>query len=520
MSKNNEGTYLGYVVSGSFGEGLTFKLSTEVNPENIRIGDFVVVEGKNLDYLCVIDDITLRSINDEVFIDRPVDEEVDNGIERLATSSFIYNEISIFPYLSLPKDGSLQASSVKTLPTHFARVRPVQSFDFERLVPKNNAFFIGTPLTGTERLYIDLKKLSMRNSGLFGITGSGKSFFARIIFAGLIKNDISTLLVFDMHNEHGRSVKDEKGNSIESLASLFPHKVKIFDVSSSNKDANNYIEIPYEDVEPEDIALISDLLRFSAKSQETLEIVSQKREDWLYYLLDGYQNVASKKEEAEKLGVNLESLNALSRHLQGLKSLTFLKNIKSSNSIDNIIENLKNGTSVVVQFSGDYKDDRLTYYFVSNVITRKIFREFSELKDGVLKNRITIAIEEAHKFLSKQYQANNIFGRIAREMRKFNVTLFIIDQRPSEIDPEVLSQIGTRLVMELKDESDINAVFQGASHAKRLTKILSTLEQKQALVFGYAVPLPLPINVRDYDKSFVNEMMFSNKGEGAKSDIY
>jgi len=74
---------------------------------------------------------------------------------------------------------------------------------------------------------------------------------------------------------------------------------------------------------------------------------------------------------------------------------------------------------------------------------------------------VLIAIEEAHKFLSKQYQANNVFGKIAREMRKFNVTLFIIDQRPSEIDTEVLSQIGTRLVMELKMRKISVLFFRG-----------------------------------------------------------
>jgi Predicted ATPase len=514
-----ENEYIGCIVSGSFGEGLTFKVNTFVNPENIRIGDFVVVEGKNMDYLCVIDDIRLKATTDEVFFDPPVDEEVDGGIEKIAASSYIYNEISIFPYLALPKSANAFGTTVKTLPTHFAKVRNVRSQDFLRIIPQKNAFFIGTPLTSSERLYIDLEKLSMRNTGLFGITGSGKSFLARIIFAGLIKQGISTLLVFDMHNEHGRSIRTEDGRSIDSLASLFPDRVKIFDVSTANKDANKYIEISYKDVEPEDIALVEDQLKFSPKSLETLEIVAQKESNWLEYLLDIYDNISDKKGEAERLGVNLESLDALVRHLKKLKTLDFLKNIGKSNSINEIIENLENGVSVVVQFSGNYRDDRLTYYFVSNVITRRIFEKFSEQSEGSIKNRVTIAIEEAHKFLSKQYEATNIFGRIAREMRKFNVTLFIIDQRPSEIDPEVLSQIGTRLVMELKDENDISAVFQGSSHSKRLVKILSTLEQKQALVFGYAVPLPLPINVRPYDEEFVKEMKDIKK-KNAKDEIY
>ncbi len=56
-----------------------------------------------------------------------------------------------------------------------------------------------------------------------------------------------------------------------------------------------------------------------------------------------------------------------------------------------------------------------------------------------------------------------IFGTIARELRKYNVTLLIVDQRPSGIDPEVMSQIGTRVTCLLDDESDIRAVFSGVS---------------------------------------------------------
>lgn len=56
-----------------------------------------------------------------------------------------------------------------------------------------------------------------------------------------------------------------------------------------------------------------------------------------------------------------------------------------------------------------------------------------------------ITIEEAHKFLNPQVAEQTIFGRIAREMRKYNVTLLVIDQRPSGIDDEVMSQLGTKV---------------------------------------------------------------------------
>ena len=56
-----------------------------------------------------------------------------------------------------------------------------------------------------------------------------------------------------------------------------------------------------------------------------------------------------------------------------------------------------------------------------------------------------ITIEEAHKFLNPMAAKQTIFGTIAREMRKYYVSLLVVDQRPSSIDDEVLSQIGTRI---------------------------------------------------------------------------
>jgi len=514
-----DGESIGFVVAGSFSEGLTFRLHKSVNIENIRIGDYVVVEGKNFDFLCLIEDIRLANTTDEVFFDPP-----KTVLEKSAISSFVYTEISIFPFLMFDKSSLTSYSkSIKTLPAHFSMVRFAKDEDFQKISKEETSLYIGTPLTSQSKMFIDLEKVAMRNTGLFGITGSGKSFLARILFSGLIKKNISSLLIFDMHNEHGLQTKDEKGNYIESLASVCRDRVKIFDVSAENKDASNYIVVPYSDINVEDIILIGDLLDFSEKSAETLEIVASKKlDDWFNFLLNEYpkKTEEEKKDIASSLGVDLSSLNALSRHLQKLRRLDFVRLSDETSSIENIIKNLKEGNSVVVQFSGKYRDDRLTYYFVSNILTRRIYNEFIKEEGG--KRRVTIAVEEAHKFLSKQYQSNNVFGKIARELRKFNVTLFIIDQRPSEIDPEVLSQIGTRFVMELKDSKDIDAVFQGVGNEKRLSRVLSTLEQGQALVIGFAAEFPMSINVRKYDETFIKEIKATDitKGKKAVDDIY
>jgi DNA helicase HerA-like ATPase len=115
--------------------------------------------------------------------------------------------------------------------------------------------------------------------------------------------------------------------------------------------------------------------------------------------------------------------------------------------------------------------------------------------------QLVIVIEEAHKFLNPYAAKQTIFGTIAREMRKYYVSLLIIDQRPSGIDDEILSQIGTKIVAQLNDEKDIQAVLTGVSNPAGLRSILASLDSKQqVLVLGHAVPMPVVVKVRDYDE--------------------
>jgi DNA helicase HerA-like ATPase len=112
---------------------------------------------------------------------------------------------------------------------------------------------------------------------------------------------------------------------------------------------------------------------------------------------------------------------------------------------------------------------------------------------------LIITIEEAHKFLDPAIAKHTIFGTIAREMRKYNVTLLVVDQRPSGIDPEVMSQIGTRVTALLDEESDIRAVFSGVAGTAALREVLARLDtRQQALILGHAVPMPIVIRTRDY----------------------
>ena len=107
------------------------------------------------------------------------------------------------------------------------------------------------------------------------------------------------------------------------------------------------------------------------------------------------------------------------------------------------------------------------------------------------------------------------FSTIARELRKYYVTLLVVDQRPSQIYDEVMSQLGTRISGWLGDDDDIHAVLSGLAGREALRGMLARLQPKEeVLLLGWGVPMPLPVRSRRYDDAFWKELLGAKKGKG------
>ena len=178
-----------------------------------------------------------------------------------------------------------------------------------------------------------------------------------------------------------------------------------------------------------------------------------------------------------------------------------------------MIEYIDRGIHVIVEF-GNYTSS-FCYLLIANMITRKLHTAYIAKTEKFLGSqdkrdeprKLLITIEEAHKFLNPTAAKQTIFGIIAREMRKYYVSLLVVDQRPSGIDAEVLSQIGTKFIAQLNDDNDIQAALTGVSGAQQLKTVLSTLDsKKQALVLGHAIAMPVVIKTREYDQKFYSAM--------------
>ncbi len=133
---------------------------------------------------------------------------------------------------------------------------------------------------------------------------------------------------------------------------------------------------------------------------------------------------------------------------------------------------------------------------------------------------LVIVVEEAHKLLNREMAAQTTFSTIAREMRKYYVTLLIIDQRPSQIYDEVMSQLGTRISGWLGDEDDIHAVLSGLAGRDALRGMLARLQPKEeVLLLGWGVPMPLPVRSRRYDEAFWEELLGKATAPRTEKDI-
>src|SRR4029450_1881884 len=82
---------------------------------------------------------------------------------------------------------------------------------------------------------IALARLVERSNGIFGKSGTGKSFLTRLLLCGTIKGQVAANLIFDMHNEYGHDSYSEDSTFVKGLRQLFGAQVLVYtlDMASS-----------------------------------------------------------------------------------------------------------------------------------------------------------------------------------------------------------------------------------------------------------------------------------------------
>jgi len=518
---------LGIVVGGSLSSGLQIKIDPRFSMEKLAVGRYVVIRGRQTSrrFFGIVTDIALDATNPDL-VRRPPDLSEDFVLE-VYSSEVAIGTLNVSLMLMLDEEQA-EPRPVKTIPSHFSPTYQASAQDVERVFGEEDEthFYVGTPLDMEQvQVNIDLARFVERSSGVFGKSGTGKSFITRTVLTGIIKSGLAATLIFDMHNDYGWAVKDETGREFKGLRQLFPDgRVSVVTLDEDTSRArgskiDRVLKIGYEQIEPEDVEMLSGLLGLSDVQTGALYYLRRTLgPSWIAKLLE----IEKADEELQNLiesgRIVAGTLGAIQRKFEFFHRMGFLVPGRGDDAVEDIFLRLSNGTNVVLEF-GNYGNTMAAYILVANYLTRRIHGRYVRQKNLASGGKadepkpLVIVIEEAHKFLDPKIASHTIFGVIARELRKYNVTLLIVDQRPSGIDDEVMSQIGTRVTCLLDNEADIRAVFSGVSGASALREVLARLDtRQQALILGHAVPMPVVVRTRDYDQSFYAAIGVADEG--------
>jgi DNA helicase HerA-like ATPase len=131
------------------------------------------------------------------------------------------------------------------------------------------------------------------------------------------------------------------------------------------------------------------------------------------------------------------------------------------------------------------------------VLSRMVF-DYAIWSRGERKRPILLVCEEAHRYIPNgdkiDSSVGRILSRIAKEGRKYGVSLGLITQRPSDLAEGVLSQCGTIIAMRLNNDRD-QAFVRAAmpEGARGFLDTIPALRNREAIVCGEGVAIPIRV---------------------------
>lgn len=556
---------IGYIVGGGLKE--SFRVRLTVPPSQVQEGAFVVIEGSGhmgeaggTLFYGLVTDLVLGA-TDPRFADEQSETRLPAALAGLLHGQTLFTNLEVLPALMLergPEPGTpaydqwkaqIEAGNrpeprllpVKTVPAHHSPVRMASAGDIAEIFGKPEDagnFVIGHTREQGHAVCVNLQKLVQRSSGIFGATGTGKSFLTRLALAGLIHHNIASVLLFDMHNEYAyEDTASDSGAVVPGLKKKFPGRVRVVGlgreavIRGTPPDFN--LEIAYSDIRPGDIELLTRELNLKETTPTTLDalITSFGADNWLKEFRAMKVGLTMESEQGKKTpapgsvaawalqaGVNVMAAEGLHDKMRRIFDREYLAEKPAADSLGEIIKALEAGQHVILSFAKH--DSDLDYLLVTNLLTRRIRAAWEEKTNLFRSDKaksaeprpLVIVLEEAHKLLNREMAAQTTFSTIAREMRKYYVTLLIIDQRPSQIYDEVMSQLGTRVCGWLGDEDDIHAALSGLAGRDALRGMLSRLQPKEeVLLLGWGVPMPILVRSRRYDEQFWKDVKSNRK---------
>jgi len=400
----------------------------------------------------------------------------------------------------------------KSLPTQFSAVVAPEAEDFEFLARQMGDLPVGQLRSGETvvDLRVGIPGASLATHvGIFATTGMGKSNLMQVLAAGAMRaNGRYGLLVIDPHGEYrtalgrhpwaGEALRVYANRALPATSSL---RISLAELSVDD------LRTAYEWSRPQEEALYELERHYSTGSGAAGVSTSSGGEAgqglaWLAAFA-AIDDLAGFRDVELSARVALSTLQVVHRRARRITTLRCISPDPAVSVGGRIISDLLAGKVVLVDVSGLGSTEEV---LVGSFLTRRVLDEWQAayLDDPERHRRmpvVAIALEEAQRVLSgNKDRESNVFPRLAREGRKFNVGLCAITQQPRLLDDELLSQFNTFFILGLADDKDRNILRSSSKQdISAQSAEIQTLMPGECLIANLAAPFAVPALIDRYD---------------------
>lgn len=493
--------------------------------ETLKIGSYIRISDD--------DDIALIAMIDNFIIEVPEEGKVKRRYIIEANPLGVVKD-GIFQRggdtIAIPPKKVEPAKESEILSIYSQSTAEVEKFNFSSLSSNKN---IKVPVNGN--------KFFNKHIAIVGSTGSGKSHtVTKIIQRAVAEKDgdfslnNSHIVIFDIHSEYKSAFPDANNLGISDL--ILPYwlltseelEELFIDTEANDHNQRNVFKeavvkdridnFTGDETDKSKIHYDSPLL---FDIHEVLKYAISKNEE----VIDTGEVYASGAKKGQPKTTQGSLYGKLTNYVSRLenklndKRLDFLlgensKNITFEDTIKQLIgQNTDPKSNVtILDLSGvPFEILSITVSLISRIIFEYgyYYKRLRTKKDQNEKiNNDTpflLVYEEAHKYVPKsdlvKFRASKIsIERIAKEGRKYGVTLLLASQRPSELSETIFSQCNNFIAMRLTNPTDQNYVKKLLPDTLgNLTEKLPSLQAGEALLIGESVVLPSIVKIDKCD---------------------
>ena len=363
---------------------------------------------------------------------------------------------------------------------------------------------------------VSVNELTRRHFAVVGSTGVGKSTAVSMLLKQCIRNkpDLRVLIV-DPHNEYAPHFRNQAvlldADNLELPYWMFRFD-EIADIIYSGRKAN-----------PDELDALYEVIRlakarFAAGGAGRMAESSVRRQsasetNWVsadtpvpyriadvIQIIDEWMGKLDPRYARADLRTLKNRIDALSHdpRYRFMFGKMFVEDVMAR-ILAHIFRLPKGGSPVTIAQMAGLPNEVVNS--VVSVLARMAFEIASSSKGPY---QIVLLCEEAHRYIPADSAqgfepTRRAIGRIAKEGRKYGVSLGVVTQRPADLDPTVLSQCSTMFAMRLGNERDkeiIGAASGVSTHGA--ISFLSSIADREAIAFGEAIATPMRMKFGDY----------------------